>query len=85
MITARSVRGSGEGGGSGGVDTSFEHADGMLPGCNVPHTRIESLHVEAARFLRQGRGQRNDHLVVLGPEVGRSQIYACSIKRPPAM
>jgi hypothetical protein len=39
------MRGSGEGGGSGGVDTSFEHADGYAAERNVPHTGIEPRHV----------------------------------------
>jgi hypothetical protein len=39
------MRGSGEGGGSGGVDTSFELTDGYAVRRNVPHTRIEPQHV----------------------------------------
>jgi hypothetical protein len=79
------MRGSGEGGGSGGVDTSSEHADGYAAERNVPHTGIEPRHVETARWIRQGWGERNDHLIVLGPEVGRPQVYAYSIKRPPCV
>ncbi len=59
MVIAREIRnrerspaemwGSGEGGESGGVDTSFEHADGCAIERNVvPHTVIEPWHAETA-------------------------------------
>jgi hypothetical protein len=79
------MRGSGESGGSGGVDTSFEHADGYAARRNVPHTGIEPRHVETARWIRRGRGERNNHLIVLGPEVGRPRIYAYTIKWSPCV
>lgn len=44
-------------------------------------TGIERRHVETARWIRQGRGERNNHLIILGPEVGRPRIYAHIIKR----
>jgi hypothetical protein len=79
------MRGSGECGGSGGVDTSFEHADGYAAKRNVPHSGIEPRHVETARWIRQGRGERNNHLIVVSPEVGRPRIYADTIKPPPCV
>ena len=45
---------SGEGGGSGGVDTSSKHANGYAAERNVPHTGIKPRHVETARWIRQG-------------------------------
>jgi hypothetical protein len=79
------MRGSGEGGGSGGVDTSFEHADGYAAARNVPHTKIEPRHVKTTRRIRhwQGMGERNNRLILLGPEVGRPRIYAYTIEWPP--
>jgi hypothetical protein len=32
---------------------------------------------------KTGQGERNNHLIVLGPEIGRPRIYAYTIKRPP--
>jgi hypothetical protein len=68
-----------------GVDTSFDHADGYAARRNVPHTGIEPRHVETARWIRQGRGDRNSHHIVLSPEVGRPRIYAYTIKWPPCV
>jgi len=41
------LRRSGEGGGSGGVDPSFEHADGYVAKRNVPHSGIEPQHAKS--------------------------------------
>jgi hypothetical protein len=48
-------------------------------------TGIEPRHVETARWIRLGRGERNNHLIILGPEVGRPRIYAYTIKWPPCV
>jgi hypothetical protein len=74
--------GSGEGGGSGGVDTSFEHADQHAAQRNVaPHTGIEPRHVESARWIRQG-GTKQSPYRSWPRDVGLPWIYAYNINLP---